>query len=132
MENASKALIIAGAILLSIVIISLGLVVVNNTRDTINNANTNKEEVAAFNSDFEHYVGSNKTVSDVKAVCAAAFASNGAQNQNNTNHKITVKKGSTTLTSLPTDLTNAKKYTISVGYANDGYVNAITITETNA
>ncbi len=32
MENASKALIIAGAILLAIVIISLGLIVVNNEK----------------------------------------------------------------------------------------------------
>ena len=38
MENASKALIIAGAILLSILIISLGIMVFQNAKSTVGSA----------------------------------------------------------------------------------------------
>ena len=51
MENASKALIIAGSILVSIVIITLGVMIVNNVRDTINNnSNLSAQEVISYNS----------------------------------------------------------------------------------
>ena len=36
MENASKALIIAGAILLAILLISLGIMIFNQAQDTVN------------------------------------------------------------------------------------------------
>ena len=54
MENASKALIIAGAILLAIVIISLGLIVVNNTRNVTDNTNLSEQEIQAFNAKLHH------------------------------------------------------------------------------
>ncbi len=58
MENASKALIIAGSILVSIVIITLGVMIVNNVRDTItDNSNLSATEVNAFNSQFDTYEG---------------------------------------------------------------------------
>ena len=58
MENASKALIIAGSILVSIVIITLGVMIVNNVRDTItDNSNLSAKEVNAFNSQFDTYEG---------------------------------------------------------------------------
>ena len=37
MENASKALIIAGAILLAILLISLGIMIYNQAQNTVNN-----------------------------------------------------------------------------------------------
>ena len=64
MENASKALIIAGAILLSIILITLGIVVVRNVMPTINKANVNQQEVEAFNAKFDTFVGQNKTQID--------------------------------------------------------------------
>ena len=50
MENASKALIIAGAILLSILIITIGLYVYSNAKSTIDNSLTSmsKSEKDAF------------------------------------------------------------------------------------
>ena len=39
MENASKALIIAGAILLAILIISLGILIFNQAQDTVGSVN---------------------------------------------------------------------------------------------
>lgn len=52
MENASKALIIAGAILLSILIITLGLGAYNNAKDQMGNANLSSQEINTHNSQF--------------------------------------------------------------------------------
>ena len=49
MENASKALIIAGAILLSILLISLGILVYNNAKGTVSDSNLDYEEAQKFN-----------------------------------------------------------------------------------
>ena len=49
MENASKALIIAGAILLAILIIGLGMAVFNNIKD-IANPNLDSEKIQTINS----------------------------------------------------------------------------------
>lgn len=57
MENASKALIIAGAILLSILIIALGVFVFNQAKSSIGNTGLSDQEVAAFNSKFDSYEG---------------------------------------------------------------------------
>ena len=57
MENASKALVIAGAILVSIILVSLGIVVINQVKSKISNANITSEEVQAFNSKFDTYLG---------------------------------------------------------------------------
>ena len=136
MENASKALIIAGAILLAIVIISLGLVVVNNSRNTINGANTNKQEVLTFNSAYEAYVGNKRTSSDVRALVSEVVSNNGSQTTNATYHYIAVSNtgaqvhapaGATTApsVSMPTGLVAGKTYTISVYYSSDGYVDGV-------
>ncbi len=79
MENASKALIIAGAILLAIVIISLGLVVVNNVRDNINGANMNQQEVETFNDKFTVYGGDKVSGTKVKALINVISSNNAAQ-----------------------------------------------------
>ena len=55
MENASKALIIAGAILLSILLISLGIMIFNTAQDTTKNSGMNQAQVASFNNKFTKY-----------------------------------------------------------------------------
>ena len=57
MENASKALIIAGAILLAIAIIGIGMAVYNNAADSISGADMTEEEVTAYNASFNTYEG---------------------------------------------------------------------------
>ena len=73
MENASKALIIAGAILLSILIISFGIIVINNVRGNITGANVNDTEVQAFNNQFLSYDGK-QSGSNVKALIGRLIA----------------------------------------------------------
>ena len=134
MENASKALIIAGAILLSIVIISLGLVVVNNTRQTINDANTDAQAIQAYNSQWEAYVGANKTANDVKALITAVNAQNITEQKTGNaryiaikpNNPATATKTPTTKpasSAIPTNLVASKNYTINVTYdSTTGFV----------
>ena len=57
MENASKALIIAGAILLAIAIIGVGMYVFNNASDSVEGSDLSEEEVIAYNGDFDPYAG---------------------------------------------------------------------------
>ena len=57
MENASKALIIAGAILLAIAIIGIGMYVFQMASSTINQSNMSGQEVDAYNAEFIKYEG---------------------------------------------------------------------------
>ena len=58
MENASKALIIAGSILVSIVIITLGVMIVSNVTGLVRQqSDMSGQEVQAFNSKFDTYEG---------------------------------------------------------------------------
>ena len=123
MENASKALIIAGAILLAILIISLGIVVINNSRDTINNANVDKQAAETFNNQFEVYVSNKATVNQARAIMSSAFATAGGT------HTVKVKfaaSGNATETTSMPPLDNTKTYTTSVTYSN-GYVSEVTV-----
>ena len=82
MENASKALIIAGAILLSILIISLGILIFSQAQDTINSVNMSEQEVMAFNNKFTPYEGENVRGSQVNALIQAVVSNNQSANEN--------------------------------------------------
>ncbi len=68
MENASKALIIAGAILLSILIIGIGMFIYNQAQEQINSSagQMSQEEVRVFNAQFQSYAGNRISGSQVK------------------------------------------------------------------
>ena len=68
MENASKALIIAGAILLSILIISLGIMIFRQASGVVDSNAMDEVAVSAFNQKFEQYVGDNVRGSNVEAL----------------------------------------------------------------
>ena len=68
MENASKALIIAGAILLSILIIGLGMFIYQQAANAMGDTGLSDQEITAFNSKFEDYEGT-KRGSEVQALC---------------------------------------------------------------
>lgn len=60
MENATKALLIAAAVLVAILIISLGLVVYNMAAETVKgSANLSQQEMQTFNEQFTQYQGDN-------------------------------------------------------------------------
>lgn len=60
MENASKALIIAGAILLSILLISLGIMIFSQAQGVVDQSGMSEAEVNSFNAKFTKYQGNIK------------------------------------------------------------------------
>ena len=147
MENASKALIIAGAILLSILIISLGIMVFQNAQGTIQDANLNTQEAQTFNNNIIPYCGNNKSNADMNGLVQAIAASNGAQlnltdknyigltvNVNGNTSYVTGYTAAITVDDLE-DGSGANypsfspgiTYSASYGTGANGYVNSVTI-----
>lgn len=75
MENASKALLIAGAILLSILIIAIGMFIYNSAQSTIQNSmqSMSTQEVQAFNNEFAGFEGKQQG-SNIKAMIGTLIA----------------------------------------------------------
>ena len=69
MENASKALIIAGSIIIAIVLISLGVFVLNGATESVKSgADMSATEVQAFNSKFLAYEGDKVSGANARAL----------------------------------------------------------------
>ena len=90
MENASKALIIAGAILLSILLVSVGMMVYRNAKNNIGSGNIDKQDIEAFNLEWENYEGTGKTADEVRGMVQAVIASNAAESKNGKARYISV------------------------------------------
>ena len=128
MENASKALIIAGAILLAILLISLGIIIFSQAQDTINNSGMSQAELQTYNSQFLKYEGSQKgTV--VKSMIQEVLAVN---NNGSSVDKIKVMYGGADLagsTNPTSGIDSSKTYTVTLQYnSSTGRVNQINIT----
>lgn len=114
MENASKALIIAGAILLSILLISLGIMIFNQASDTVGGDDMSKAEIQTFNSRFMKYEGTQKGTT-VKAMVNEVRANNGDLSDPDT--IVTVNGSQTPETNGIDSKTN---YTVTVHYDGPG------------
>ena len=57
METPSKALIIAGAVLISILLISLGIMIYNQAKQVTDNTNLDEVSVTTYNEKFNQYLG---------------------------------------------------------------------------
>ena len=135
MENASKALIIAGAILLSILLISLGIMIFNTAQDTTKNSGMNQAQVSSFNNKFTKYEGDIKG-SEVRSLVQEIIASNGDENNINAGRVIEVEGSVVTGSKTAIVSSNVKvtsTYTVQItGHTADGYINKISITLNNA
>ena len=146
MENASKALIIAGAILLSIAIIGVGMAVFNNASEAITGADVSSEEVTAYNSDFTSYEG-NVRGSRAKTLITTVRQHNlnaqddsekiqvlnsGADNMDVPVQDVDVEGATTTayLTEFANGLQSGRTYTVSFGLdPTSGKITTIYIVE---
>ena len=125
MENASKALIIAGAILLAILLISLGILIFSQAQDVVQNNGMTQAEITAFNAKWTKYEGKQKG-SVVKTMIQEVIASN--SDSNNTNRQVSVlPEGGVPdedeLTS--SDISTSTMYEIELIYAKNGCVSKI-------
>ena len=129
MENASKALIIAGAILLAILLIGLGMIIFNMGRSTTDTLSRNMDqfERIAFNNTYEQYRGERVTGSKVQALVSQVIA-----NTNEDMPKVKLFKGTNEVTSpsaYASEVKTGKTYKVVLDYDTYGTVNKITITE---
>lgn len=85
MENASKALLIAGAILIVILLIAVGMMVYNGAKGSINKAigQMSSTEKDIHNSQFESYIGTNVSGSNVKSLISKVSTNNADENNVN-------------------------------------------------
>lgn len=98
MENASKALLMAGGVLIGLLIISLGVYLFTNFGGTAGQiqANIDENQLAQFNSQFTSYVGrDNVTIHNVVSMAKLATQNNQSyqlpfQTANGNNNYITV------------------------------------------
>ena len=124
MENASKALIIAGAILISILLISVGIIVMNSINDPIDRAGDSAkgQAIEMFNSKFTGYSGDQRA-SAVKALMTSVESSNGA----NADHQINVNGNvGSSAGAVQSKLNSQKTYNVEFGYTN-GYIDKVTV-----
>ena len=128
MENASKALIIAGAILLAILLISLGIFVFTQAQDTLGTINLNDQEVMAFNNKLIPYQGKIRG-SQLKQLFNLVDSNNASANAEGATEKIieitgvtesAIKTGATYSVKMERDDKTAliKKITVSATSSN--------------
>lgn len=141
MENASKALIIAGAILVAIMIVSLGVFIFNRFGGAAKQAaNMDEQEINAFNSKITPYLGEAIAGSQVNALLQYCLSVNmAAKNSEETYKYITVSyiayDGSSSIlinkdsTSYTRVITGGKYYKVEETYDNNGLITQIKITQ---
>lgn len=140
MENASKALIIAGAILLSILIIGLGMAIYQQASGAIGNAKMDTQKIQAYNSEFASYEGT-KSGTQVRALLDIIRSHNLANTDDPSLNVVAMTSSAAGVTAAPTELVTAtaindikktinagKTYTVDFGYdANSGFIVAVGI-----
>ena len=88
MENASKALLIAGAILIAIVLITFGVIILGQGSEIINNASMSETEVSTFNAKFTAFNGKKVRGSKVNSLLNTVVQNN--LSQDDPGKKVTV------------------------------------------
>ena len=124
MENASKALIIAGAILIAILLISVGIMVMNGINKPLSQAQdqADSQAIEMFNSKFTGYAGK-QTAASVKALMTSVASSNGV----NPDHQIAVTGLGETPGKAQALVSSQKTYTVTFTYGDDGYINSVDV-----
>lgn len=139
MENASKALIIAGAILLSILLIAVGMFIFQQAQGQINKAGNRLDQSAieTHNKQFSQYEGM-QTGTQVKSLIQTIIANNRRVKEEDDGVQKEVKiqgtsadlNGKTTESSISAAVKSTKKYRIELNYEN-GIVTQVTIADPN-
>jgi len=141
MENASKALIIAGAILISILLISVGIMIMNASNGVTAGAQDQMDALAIqqFNSRWDAYSG-NQNGAAVKNLIAAIRVNNKSANKPNTikvtcaeniggtHTAVTEKTDDSSLSTLYNALSSSALLKCSFTTNSQGFIEAVTIT----
>ena len=110
MENASKALIIAGAILLAILIISLGIMIYQQAAGVVNSNSMSEVDISSFNTRFTQYQGENIRGAQVNALLEQVRQNN-VTYQDDTSRQVAIKSTLTGGAGTENTLTGSSTYT---------------------
>lgn len=129
MDNASKALIMAGAVLISIALVGVGVYIFSSTNTMVGGANQQLDDAAAqmTNSTLGQYAGTKVRGSTVKQLFEKARISNVNETLPT---KITVKLSNTEVTDTlsSASVVDTKYYKVTVTDSNsDGYYDLIEV-----
>ena len=132
MENASKALIIAGAILLAILIITLGIMVYRQAAGVVDSNAMDEVAVSSFNEKFTQYEGENIRGANVRAL-VNSIVQNNLSNSDDTSKQVTLKFGTynKVITSAgDVNILTGKSYKVEcTPDKNSGYITTVTLTQ---
>lgn len=117
MENATKALLIAGSVLIAILLIAMGVKIFSSTSSTVESteATMNATAITSFNAQFTGYLNKSLTASQASTLVQKIIASNAV----NKSHKVTFNSSS----NIPTTA-DAGIYQATVD-ENTGYITNI-------
>lgn len=118
MENATKALLIAGGVLIAIIIISVMVVTFQKTGNVSKTykSNIDEEEITKFNTNFTKYVGEELNIQ--QAISITNFAKN---------NNVEVINGKTTADITDENINKKMFKLIILNYNDDGYINKVQI-----
>ena len=129
MENASKALIIAGAILISRMLISIGIMVIQSGQQLVSEAEQSMDEqtLLAYNTKYTNYIGKQRG-STIRTLVQQVQSNNAS----NADLLISVEYGGQTytnqeVTNVISLINSSSTYEVSVEYSPAGRVNQIKI-----
>lgn len=145
MENASKALLIGGAIVIVIMIIGLGVIIFGKAEDYVNSnlGEMDATTVATANSKFTKYNGVQKG-SNVKTLLSLISAHNGSYSASDASRviKVTTKRATlnsikvetnktdgTTISAISATVKDSASYKVEFTYAANGLITGVTITD---
>ena len=162
MENASKALIIAGSIIVSLVIVSLGILIYRKTQTATDVSGVIQSQVEGYNEQYENLFGTYVGAANVKALLQKIKTNNtlySSSGSDASSMKIWViflaenfegrdtTNGNGTMTPIINKIKQSKHYSVNVnnestsdnedqgdgkGYHRNGYIKTIVIDYANS
>lgn len=145
MENASKALLIAGAVLIVILLIGIGMLIYSKATGVVDTAasSMNTQEIQMFNSQFTPYEGMQKGAS-VKSLISTIIANNATykdnsnkqiqqfdfhskQNSGETVYFTKDKDAASKLSKISATIVGTDNFTVSFSYDAKGLINRVAI-----
>lgn len=125
MENASKALLIAGAVLIVILLIAVGMKIFNSSSSTADQVDTNMQtvEITTFNNKFLQYEGK-QSGTQVKALINVVIAHNATDEARKV--KVNGETKGNKIADLLKNINSMAEYTVTVTTdPSTGYVNSV-------
>lgn len=125
MENATKALLIAAAVLVAVMLITLTLNVFQQGQNAVSNADMSDAEMQAFNTKFTTFEGTNRSTGDVNSLLNTVLTNNQKSDNDVTVSVDGTEKINATTNSFD-NLSGSSRYTITCTMTN-GMVSSITV-----